>query len=303
MNNFIKKMVVVSVLVFFSVTNGYGQLRTTQSADGYMLRPVSVLKKTVVFLGRIDHTGKPQIYATGSLVNVKNTYHLLTAKHVIVDPASGRMKDEDLLVFLNLKGGGVTIRSIDDMKKDFGVKWVFHTDPKVDVAMIPFLINTQDDDVRVMSDTLFLSPEKLFELYDVFFLSYQPGIAPRGKITPIVRNGVISLINQDNTFYIDASAFPGNTGSPVFLKPSIIRFGEKGFTIGKDPVGGRFVGIIGEYITYQEVAVSSQTGRPRIVFEENTGLAKVWSVKFIQEIINSPDFKQQLKIIAERKPK
>jgi hypothetical protein len=61
-----------------------------------------------------------------------------------------------------------------------------------------------------------------------------------------------------------------------------------------DQLGGKFVGIIGEYLPYQEVAISIQTGRPRVVFEENTGLSKVWSVTFIKEIIESSTFKQQL---------
>lgn len=59
-------------------------------------------------------------------------------------------------------------------------------------------------------------------------------------------------------------------------------------------MGGKFIGIVGEYVPYQEVAISNQTGRPRVVFEENTGLSKVWSVPFIKEIIESSAFKQQL---------
>ena len=59
-------------------------------------------------------------------------------------------------------------------------------------------------------------------------------------------------------------------------------------------MGGKFIGIIGEYIPYQEVAISTQTGRPRVVFEENTGLSKVWSITFMRDIVESDVFKQQL---------
>jgi hypothetical protein len=276
----------------------YGQIR---GPGGFMASPLGNLKKTVVFLGRINPDGKPRLFATGFLVNVQNVYHLITAKHVVVNPATGKMQDENLLAFFNLKGGGVTVRSISDMKKEFGVNWIFHSDPKVDVAMIPFLINPAEDDVLVISDSLFLSAKDLFELYDIFFLSYQPGIEPKGRIMPVIRTGVISLLNDDGTFYIDAAVFPGNTGSPVCLKPSAIRFGRVGGrTVDRDPLGGRFVGIIGEYIAFQELAVSVQTGRPRVMFEENTGLSKVWSVGFINEIISSEAFKQQLKKMEGR---
>ena len=289
----LKKTVTIICLVSFFSSPVYGEIQ--RIAGGHAINPVTDLKKAVVFLGRINPDGKPHIYATGFLVNVQGTSHLLTAKHVVVNKLTGKMEDENLLAFFNFKGGGVAVRPIADMKKKFAIDWIFHKDPKVDVAMLPFLINSAEDDVRIVSDNLFIDPKYLAELYDVFFLSYQPGIEPKGKITPIIRNGIISLINDDGSFYVDASVFPGNSGSPVFLKPSAVRFGEKGFIIGTDPIGGRFIGITGEYITSQELAISTQTGRPRVMFEENTGLSRVWSVIFIKEIINSDVFKRQLK--------
>ena len=65
-------------------------------------------------------------------------------------------------------------------------------------------------------------------------------------------------------------------------------------------MGGKFIGIIGEYLPYQEVAISTQTGRPRVVFEENTGLSRVWSVNFIREIMESNTFKQQLDKVVKK---
>ena len=95
----------------------------------------------------------------------------------------------------------------------------------------------------------------------------------------------------------------GNSGSPVFLKPSPIRYDDAGtISLGGDKLGGKFIGVIGEYIPYREVAISAQTGRPRIIFEENTGLSKVWSVNYLQEIISSKDFQDQLTKVKERQP-
>lgn len=65
-------------------------------------------------------------------------------------------------------------------------------------------------------------------------------------------------------------------------------------------MGGKFIGIIGEYLPYQEVAISTQTGRKRVVFEENTGLSRVWSVNFIREIVESNTFKQQLDKVVKK---
>lgn len=250
-------------------------------------------KKTVVFLGDISKK-RPQFYATGFLVSIRDMFHLITAKHVVVDRETGETKDINMHVFFNLKSGGIATRPIKEIKRKFGVGWVFHENTEVDIAIIPFGLDPQKDDVKVIPDNLFLPPDRLFELYDVFFLSYQPGVKFEERISPIFRSGTISIINEDKTFYVDASAFPGNSGSPVFLKPSPIRFDEKGISIGGDELGGKFIGIIGEYIPYTEVAISTQTGRPRVIFEENTGLSKVWSVAFIREIIGSDAFGKQL---------
>jgi len=297
-----RKSTVLTVIfsLLFLVQPALGEINIKGKSGDIMPSPLEELKKTVVFLGKMGPDGKPRIYATGFLVNVRGVYYLLTAKHVVVNFATGQFMDDDLLAFFNLKGGGVAVRSISDVKKNFGIEWIFHADPKVDVAMIPFMVNPEEDDIMVVSDNLFLESGHLHELYDIFFLSYQPGIEPKGKVEPVTRSGTISLLKDDGTFYIDASAFPGNTGSPVFLKPSPIRFGKKGFTIGSDPLGGSFVGVIGEYIPYQELAISAQTGRPRIVFEENTGLSRVWSVSFIKEIIGSEAFQAQVNKIAGR---
>jgi hypothetical protein len=257
-------------------------------------------KKTVVFLGKTNEQKENQFYATGVLVVIQKIFHLVTAKHVIVDPTTGDFIDSGLKAFFNLKDGTVGSRSIDEIKKKDSLNWIFHENKDVDIAIIPFKLEPQKDDVKTVPDEIFLTIDRLFELYDVFFLSYQPGIQPQKKISPIARNGTISLINDDKTFYIDGSAFPGNSGSPVFLKPSPIRFEEGNISIGNDQLGGKFLGIIGEYIPYQEVAISVQTHRQRIVFEENTGLSKVWSIAYIKEITESEVFKKQLNKLVKK---
>jgi len=265
-----------------------------------MRKLIEEVKRTVVFLGKINDRGIPQFYATGFLVSIQNIYHLITAKHVVLNIKTVKLQDDEMLVFFNSKDGKMIYQSIKDIKKSFEIDWVFHPNEDVDIAIIPFGLDPNKDDVKVIPDNIFLSPDNLFELYDVFFLSYQPGIKLEKRITPIFRNGTISIINEDKTFYIDAPAFPGNSGSPVFLKPSPIRFNEREISIGRDQLGGKFIGIIGEYIPYQEIAISTQTGRPRVIFEENTGLSRVWSVSSIREVLTSDAFKEQLNKLAKK---
>jgi hypothetical protein len=96
-------------------------------------------------------------------------------------------------------------------------------------------------------------------------------------------------MNDDGSFYIDAAAFPGNSGSPVFLRPSLM-YDKEVHSMG----GGYFVGVIGSYLPYEDMAISTQTGLPRVIFPENTGLSKVWSASFLSQIVNSAALQQQL---------
>ena len=57
-------------------------------------------------------------------------------------------------------------------------------------------------------DNLFLESDKLYEVMDVFFVSYQPGVVGHGRVSPVIRNGIVSLMNEDKTFYIDAGSVP-----------------------------------------------------------------------------------------------
>lgn len=254
-------------------------------------------KKTITFLGTPDKKGKPAPHATGFFIRVDNIFHLVTAKHVIADMNTGQFKDDKMWTFTNLKKGGLDKVSIKDTREKLNLKWIFHRSKKVDLAILPYPLKTDLQDVKVIPEKLFVTAENLFELYDIFFLSFQPGVEIKNAVAPIIRSGVISRLDKDKTFYIDGSAFPGNSGSPVFLKPSPITFEETGITLGGNKLGGKFIGVIGAYVPYSECAVSLQTGKPRVIFEENTGLSLVWSVDYIKEILKSESFKRQLRFV------
>ena len=59
-------------------------------------------------------------------------------------------------------------------------------------------------------------------------------------------------------------------GGPVVLRPAAISIQDTKAT-------GRayLIGIIKSYVPYRDVAVSQRTGNPRVIFEENSGLAAV----------------------------
>ena len=101
----------------------------------------------------------------------------------------------------------------------------------------------------------------------------------------IVRQGSIARIRDvyskpQKGFLLDTFIFPGNSGGPVILKPEIASIQ------GTKPINrSHLVGIVSGYLPYIDVAVSLQTKRARVSFEENSGLAQVVPVDYIDEVI------------------
>jgi len=198
-------------------------------------------------------------------------------------------------VSFNRKNGTIGKTSIKEIENQFGVRWLFHENEEVDIALIPFPINPETDDVMLIPNELFGSFEKLSELYEVFYLSFQPGVSRYGRVEPIIRTGVISFLDNDNKiFYIDGFVFPGNSGSPVFVKPSPIRFDNNDIVIGgNDPLGWKMVGVINRFV-YSSLPVEENQ------FYNNTGLSIVQPIDFVNEILSQDSSKRLLEKIVER---
>jgi S1-C subfamily serine protease len=88
------------------------------------------------------------------------------------------------------------------------------------------------------------------------------------------------LTKANQTFLVDAFVFPGNSGGPVVSKPEALSIEGT-----KSQNAAYLIGIVQSYVPYQDLAVSLQTKRPRVVFEENSGLAAVHPVDLIEETI------------------
>ncbi|AZI55623.1 serine protease [Epilithonimonas vandammei] len=169
-----------------------------------------------------------------------------------------------------------------------------HPNPKIDVAIIP--INTNLLKSEGMKFQFFNSDIHTFnkkQLIDnettegdgVFVLGFPMGLIGTDRQHVILRNGCIARIrdlfeNRNTDFIVDALVFPGNSGGPVILKPEIINI--EGTKVNNKAA---LIGIIKSYIPYQDTAVSLQTKRPRIIFEDNTGLSLVEPVDHIFETI------------------
>ena len=175
-------------------------------------------------------------------------------------------------------------------------KWVKH--PSADIAaIIPTLSNSPAQNlpvIRPLDSTLVPTDADLQKWHvdegdDVLALAFYPKIELGKPSSAVVRQGIISdFQDQGGSFLLSLQAFPGNSGAPVLLKPAAVHLS---FDEGPNEFGAvnppYLIGVIIEYIPYQEVAISPQTKRPRVVFEENSGLARVVGFKQVRELLTT----------------
>ncbi len=191
-------------------------------------------------------------------------------------------------VRFNRIDGGTGLVAVQDTTRA-GLEWFRH--PTSDVAVLPLptespLARSGGADHLHFADNLTPSTEewqRATEGYGVFVLGFPMGLVGEQRTYPIVRHGVIARI-QDwlrgdaRSFLIDSTAFPGNSGGPVLLQPEAM--GLEGTESIRRSL---LLGIVSSYISYTDVAVSKQTGRPRVTFEENSGLAEVVPIDMAKE--------------------
>lgn len=255
------------------------------------------VKKSILYLGEDGPEG-PLASATGFVIDVGNVNYLVTARHVIVRP-DGSRRDENMKAYFNLKTGAVGSRSIALVRAQTGCDWVMTPDPSIDIALTPIGINATTDDILRVPPEIWKPMADVPETTELLFIAYQPNAGYANRVAPVIRTGMLSRINDDKTFYMDGPAFPGNSGSPVFVRPVPARYLSNGnISVGPDPLAFSFVGVVGEYVPYIDSAVSPQTDRVRITFEENTGLTRVWSTDSIHALIGSPTFAAHVKELA-----
>ena len=258
-----------------------------------------IFLNTVVALGEQATDGTVKYTATGFLYghpagfadkNGQKQYYvfLVTNRHVFQQ--AGTRGSILHARFNNLNEEGTNTYSV----KLEDASWTVHPDPAADVAVL--IINPE----RIKTDgieyyffvgdkhALTLEQARANEVSEgdgVFVLGFPLGEAGNERNYVIVRQGIIArsqhwLKGNARTFLIDASIFPGNSGGPVLLKPEITSIEG---TKANDRCS--LIGMVSAYLPYQEVAVSQQTGRPRIIFEENSGLASVVPPNVIHEAV------------------
>lgn len=172
--------------------------------------------------------------------------------------------------------------------------WTSHPNPEIDIAVTTLNIKLLEEQKIQFSwfrsDQHVAALDKMAELGVtegdfIYTLGFPMGLIGGERNYVIVRSGNIARIQdalsrRGNEILIDALIFPGHSGGPVVTKPEAMAIRDT------KAVGAAYlIGVIRHYIAYQDTAISMQTHRPRITFEENSGLAAVIPTDFVQEAI------------------
>ena len=258
---------------------------------------------SVVALGGPGEDGLIQYSATGFLYGHPtgqtatngNKYYwvfLVTNRHVFSDASE---RSTTLHARFNRPMGAEAKIYPLQLQEAIGMhSWTVHPDPGIDVAVLK--LDEQQLEADGIEFFFFQSDAHTFtynqalesgvsEGDGVFVLGFPLGQAGDERNYAIVRQGIIARVQdwlkgQAPSFLVDASIFPGNSGGPVLLKPELTSVS------GTNPTNRcGLIGMVSSYLPYREIAVSTQTKRPRMIFEENSGLGVVVPHDAIMETV------------------
>jgi S1-C subfamily serine protease len=235
--------------------------------------------------------GEPVDHETDPAKHQYSVY-LVTNRHVIANHASITMR-------INAQKANDPVQDLPlSLKNPDGIDaWFSHPNPSIDISVIR--LNAQYLRDHGLSTSFFPADQhvadkaKLKEIETsagdgIFVLGFPMGLSGTAQRNYVIaRRGSIARISDllDSTaasFLIDASIFPGNSGGPVV---SALTMSALQGTKSQDRV--YLIGVVRAYLPYTDVAISQQTGQIRMVSQENSGLAEVLPVDYINETITA----------------
>lgn len=133
-----------------------------------------------------------------------------------------------------------------------------------------------------LPDSIYASMKNLYVGQSVVFPGYPLDLSVN-QVLPLLRKGMVAGIDTMlNVVYLDADAFAGSSGSPVFIDFS---FEENKEFWNKHKQ--MLVGIISRYVPYKKYLKNVQTEKLEMIQTENSGIAVVVPAEAIREMADS----------------
>lgn len=187
-------------------------------------------------------------------------FFLVTNKHVIKDAKTGKF------FFTIRKDDNPEIGQRFDVQIDnFEKSWFKHPNNDIDVAICflnPILNEISKKGVNVyfrsIGHELIPNSDQLNDLdalEEVVFIGYPNGIFDSKNLLPVIRRGTTAThiqVDYDGKpiFFIDASVFPGSSGSPVLIVNTGSYMSKGGLRLGANRI--LFLGILSSVAIREE---------------------------------------------------
>ena len=198
------------------------------------IMPESIFENILFTTVRIEATLSDNSISIGTgfvfnyVKNDKPYLFLVTNKHVIKDSIKGK------LTFNQSEDGRPVLGKVYTVEySNFEKQWIGHPQQNIDVAIMPFAPTLNELSNRGIQIFLrFITPdlipsdkllkEEIDAVEDIIFVGYPENIYDDKNLLPVVRKGITATpvsvnFRGEPVFLIDASIFPGSSGSPVFL--------------------------------------------------------------------------------------
>jgi Trypsin-like peptidase domain len=214
-----------------------GRVKIVPVSEGFAVRLTRAARKCVVFLGYPD-PGNPETgiicQGTGFLVLYQGGFYLVTARHV-----AELLGDVGFCTRVNTHDG-----KSRNVPADQKVTWVYHPDSAVDVAVVGFGISaTAGFDFLYLDEILLPTREKEVDpdFVDIGDLVYTVGLwrvlVGEERNLPVVHTGHVARLPGEekipvqgalgrtelvDAYLVEAQTLSGLSGSPVFLRPSVL---------------------------------------------------------------------------------
>ena len=237
---------------------------------------------------------------TGFFYTYKNCVYLVTNKHVLKNAEKVEFK-----LFTKDKNGKLDYGTLATLQLDSDFlqkKSCGHPSKNVDIQVVDLvgcqIYREPDRDIIFSSINENLIPdqkglEDLFAIERITFVGYPNSMWDEVNHLPIIRSGTTASLltidfNGEPKFLIDASVFPGSSGSPVFINDDSWYSDRKG-SYFKGP-RTLFLGVIsGVYIerkpTKIEIIPAPTTNTSVPLFEQVLNLGVVEKAKTVQETV------------------
>ncbi len=242
---------------------------------------------------------KNEWYGTGFLYasryNNGSIPFIVTNQHCI----ENLIKDEERIIrltYVSHETDSIHLFNLNLFDIDDNYTFYCHPDKDIDIAVIPINYNEmkKDTGIRLLGPNISKKIEEMKSIGisegdSVFVLGFPMGnlnLTMQQTKSVIVRNGTIARIRDvfygaSKSFLLDSLIFPGNSGGPVFLVPQNVAL------VGTQKIRTSYlIGVVREYLAYEDIAKSVQTGETRVIFTENSGLALVHPMDYVEEVIN-----------------